>query len=275
MLNPFLENTTKTVQYVLLWLLYALLQSLVVYTLASIPWHIILLDGFVHALLYGVIGVLIWNVVKYGNYSVLGIYQRIINYVALALLSVGLWLSAGFVLFYYCFDASVFNQLMHLLSLKAFVGLLIYLLIIQRFQLEMLKPGWQEPVADESHDKEEITSLLTAPAAEALERIAVKSGTKIHVVLVSDIIYLQADGDYVQIFSTDGKYLKEQTMKYFEEHLPSNQFVRVHRSVIVNVEKISRIELYEKQNQLLTLKNGVKIKTSPAGYKALRTVLNM
>ena len=107
------------------------------------------------------------------------------------------------------------------------------------------------------------------------ERIAVKSGTKIHVVLIPDILYLQADGDYVQIFTRDGKYLKEQTMKYFDEHLPENQFVRVHRSVIVNVEMISRIELYEKQNQLLTLKNGQQIKTSPAGYKALRMALNL
>jgi len=110
---------------------------------------------------------------------------------------------------------------------------------------------------------------------ELLERIAVKSGTKIHVVLVPEILYLQADGDYVQIFTTQGKYLKEQTMKYFEEHLPENQFVRVHRSVIVNVEMISRIELYEKQSQLLSLKNGQQIKTSAAGYKALRAVLNL
>ena len=50
---------------------------------------------------------------------------------------------------------------------------------------------------------------------------------------------------------------------------------RVCWSVIVNVEMISRIELYEKQNQLLTLKNGQQIKTSPAGYKALRLALNL
>jgi len=86
---------------------------------------------------------------------------------------------------------------------------------------------------------------------------------------------MQADGDYVQIFTEQAKFLKEQTMKYFEEHLPDNQFVRVHRSVIVNVEMISRIELYEKQSQLLTLKTGQQIKASPAGYKALRAVLNL
>jgi DNA-binding LytR/AlgR family response regulator len=110
---------------------------------------------------------------------------------------------------------------------------------------------------------------------EIIERIGVKSGSKIHMILVPDIVYIQADGDYVQIFTTQGKYLKEQTMKYFEEHLPNNQFVRVHRSTIVNVEMISRIELYEKQSQQLTLKNGQQIKTSPAGYKALRAVLKL
>jgi DNA-binding LytR/AlgR family response regulator len=72
-----------------------------------------------------------------------------------------------------------------------------------------------------------------------------------------------------------GKYMKEQTMKYFEEHLPTTQFARVHRSCIVNLEAISRIELYEKQSQQLTLKNGHQIKTSQAGYKLLRQKLNL
>ncbi|MFA5047376.1 MAG: LytTR family DNA-binding domain-containing protein, partial [Paludibacter sp.] len=110
---------------------------------------------------------------------------------------------------------------------------------------------------------------------EKIERIAVKSGTKIHVILVSEILFLQSDGDYVQIVTLQGKYLKEQTMKFFEEHLPESRFVRVHRSYIVNVEMISRIELYEKQNQLLILKNGQQIKTSPSGYNSLRLALNL
>jgi DNA-binding LytR/AlgR family response regulator len=93
--------------------------------------------------------------------------------------------------------------------------------------------------------------------------------------MIPEILYLQADGDYVQIHTINGKYLKEQTMKYFELHLPAGQFVRVHRSTIVNVEMISRIELYEKQSQQLTLKNGQQVKTSPSGYKALRAALNL
>jgi DNA-binding LytR/AlgR family response regulator len=127
---------------------------------------------------------------------------------------------------------------------------------------------------DKSENNEQNSKPKPVENVETLERIAVKSGQKIHVIIVSDILYLQAEGDYVQIFTNDGKYLKEQTMKYFENNLPS-QFVRVHRSYIINIETISRIELYEKQNQQLTLKNGHKIKISIAGYKLLKLRLNL
>jgi DNA-binding LytR/AlgR family response regulator len=79
----------------------------------------------------------------------------------------------------------------------------------------------------------------------------------------------------VHIFTESGKYMKEQTMKYFEEHLSPSKFVRVHRSCIVNVDAISRVELYEKQTQLLILKNGIQIKMSQAGYKLLKGRLKL
>jgi len=274
MLHPFLENTAKTVQYILLWLGYALLQIFVLYSIVALPFWMLVLDGFVHAAVYGVLGLLLWNIVQYGNYAALSFQQRLINYIALALLTIFIWLGAGYGLFYLLFDSKITSIFIPFLPIRGFMGLLIYLLIIQRFRfvLELSEAKQQrqfvmEPVDEIKPEK--------AADIELLERIAVKSGSKIHVVLVPDIVYLQADGDYVQIVTTDGKYLKEQTMKFFEEHLPDNQFVRVHRSVIVNVEMISRIELYEKQNQLLTLKNGQQIKTSPAGYKALRATLGL
>jgi DNA-binding LytR/AlgR family response regulator len=110
---------------------------------------------------------------------------------------------------------------------------------------------------------------------ETLERIAVKNGQKIDVVLVSEIIHLQAEGDYVMIHSTKGKFLKEQTMKSFESGLPQDKFVRVHRSSIVNIEFISQIELYDKQSQLLKLKNGGHVRISLSGYKALKKTLGL
>jgi hypothetical protein len=274
MIHPFLENTTKTIQYVFLWLAYAILQTVVFVSLLALPFWIIMLDGLVHAAVFGVLGLLLWSIVKYGNYSILNVFQRSVNYVAIGIIAIGIWLSSGYGLFYLLFGAETSSQFIALLPIRGFIGLLVYLLIIQRFSFALLQPKIGNETDDEIIQVDENASKKN-PQIELLERIAVKSGTKIHVVLIPEIIYIQADGDYVMIFTTNGKYLKEQTMKYFEENLPQLQFVRVHRSIIVNVEMISRIELYEKQNQLLTLKNGQQIKTSPAGYKSLRAALKL
>jgi len=274
MIHPFLENTVKILQYILVWVVYALLQTFFLQGLVTLPFWMVLLDGFIHAGIFGLIGILLWSVVKYGNFVALTLYQRLVNNIALALISIACWLGGGYGLFYLIFGIGMSSQLIPVMPVLGFIGLLIYLLIMQRFRMAMIQMDQLNEIPDTLVVTEEI-KLKKEIQSDIIERIAVKSGTKIHVVLVPEILYLQADGDYVQIFTAQGKYLKEQTMKYFEEHLPENQFVRVHRSVIVNVEMISRIELYEKQNQLLTLKNGQQIKTSPGGYKALRAVLNL
>ena len=204
----------------------------------------------------------------------LNTYQRTINYIALGLLTLVIWLGIGYGTFYILFGEVYNAQLIPVLPVRGFIGIMIYLLIIQRYMFILEQSAIEDKVAESIHEPEVLKQSKQVDV-EILERVAVKSGSKIHVVLIPEILFLQADGDYVQIYTANGKYLKEQTMKYFEEHLPESQFVRVHRSVIVNVEMISRIELYEKQSQLLTLKNGQQIKTSPAGYKALRATLNL
>ena len=110
---------------------------------------------------------------------------------------------------------------------------------------------------------------------ELLQRIAVKTRHKVHVVGVSEIIFLEAEGDYVRIHTKEGKSLKEKTMKYFESHLDSEKFIRVHRSFIVNAEKIERIELYDKESYSVILKNGASLRASSSGYKLLKQVLHM
>lgn len=274
MMHPLLENPVKTLQYVLFWVIYALCQAVVLQGVVALPFWMLLADSIIHALVFGGIGIFLWSVLKYGNFAALTLYQRLINNFALAMLSIAIWLSLGYSLFYGIFGNELARTLIPVLPIQALIGILIYVLILQRFQLAMMHSQKANDLSDNIIIKEDISPKKELQT-QLLERIAVKSGTKIHVVLVSEILYLQADGDYVQIFTAQGKYLKEQTMKYFEEHLSENQFVRVHRSVIVNVEMISRIELYEKQNQLLTLKNGQQIKTSPGGYKALRLLLNL
>ena len=108
-----------------------------------------------------------------------------------------------------------------------------------------------------------------------IDRIAVKNGSKISVIPTEEIIYLQAEGDYVMIHTKDNRHLKEKTMKYFESHLDSKIFVRIHRSYIVNVNQIARIDLYDKENYSVNLKNNISLRASINGYKQLKQLLNM
>jgi two-component system LytT family response regulator len=78
------------------------------------------------------------------------------------------------------------------------------------------------------------------------ERVVVKTGTKIKIIPVNDILFLAADDDYVKIHTSEGSFLKNKTMAYFEKLLGEDDFVRVHRSYIVRINEITRIDPYEK-----------------------------
>jgi two-component system, LytTR family, response regulator len=108
---------------------------------------------------------------------------------------------------------------------------------------------------------------------EQLDRVVVKFGNKIKVIPVDDILYIESQDDYVMIYTSEGKYLKQQTMKYFEIHLDSGIFIRIHRSYIANINSIKQLELYEKNSYLAVLSNGAKLKVSDSGYKHLKNVL--
>lgn len=111
-------------------------------------------------------------------------------------------------------------------------------------------------------------------SGEIIERIVVRNGNKINVITCDKILYIEAQDDYVMIHTTDGKFLKQSTMKFFEQKLDPKMFVRVHRSFIVQVEKIDRIELYGRETYLLFLKNGVKLPVSKSGYDKLKMMLD-
>ncbi len=107
------------------------------------------------------------------------------------------------------------------------------------------------------------------------ERIVVKTGTKVKIIPVADVQYLQADDDYVSVFTHEGSYLKNKTMSFFEQTLDARQFVRVHRSYMVAVQEITRIDPYEKDSHLAILKSGAKIPVSKTGYVKLKQVLGI
>ncbi len=103
-----------------------------------------------------------------------------------------------------------------------------------------------------------------------IDRVVVRQGAKIIIIPVAKIFYLEAQDDYVMIYSELGRHLKEKTMKYFESALPKNSFIRVHRSHLISLSHIASVELYEKNTHLVVMKNGDKLRASQDGYKRLR-----
>ncbi len=114
----------------------------------------------------------------------------------------------------------------------------------------------------------------TKHSIKELNRVVVKTGSKIKVIPVETIKFIEAYDDYVNIYTNDGKFIKQATMKYFESHLNKERFSRIHRSYIVNIQNIIQLELYEKDTYLVVLKSGEKLKTSRSGYKNLKQKLN-
>lgn len=108
-----------------------------------------------------------------------------------------------------------------------------------------------------------------------LERIVVKTGAKIKIIPAGSIIYLEADDDYVQIHTDDGTFLKNKTMASFEEQLDPAQFVRVHRSFIVKIDHIARLEPHEKDSYVAVLADGRQVSVSKSGYARLKQTLGM
>lgn len=108
---------------------------------------------------------------------------------------------------------------------------------------------------------------------EQIHRVAIRTAQKIQVVGVNDITYFEASDDYVMIHTEEGRYLKEKTMKYFEAHLDPKQFVRIHRSYLLNIRELDRLERYEKDSYVVILKNKDQLKVSASGYKLLREML--
>jgi hypothetical protein len=280
MMHPALKNYWYATVYVGLFVLLGLGQVVAFSPLINLPLGWLITDGMLFGLLFGVLGIPLWMVVQFVDFSKGSIYQQMLNMGAMCVLTISCWLGLGLFLLYNIFPEKSFVLLLPSIPARVFIGVLLYIGSIQFYgnmirankELEEINEESANSVVEQQEKKNEELSDTTV---ELIDRVAVKLGTKIHVVNVPDIMYLQAEGDYVMLHAAEGNYLKEQTMKYFEQHLPQNRFVRVHRSCIVNVEMISRVELFEKQNYLLVLQNGEKLKTSTNGYKLLKKVLSL
>ena len=111
-------------------------------------------------------------------------------------------------------------------------------------------------------------------SVEVLDRIVIRSGSKIIILGLDNIQYFEAQDDYVAIFSEGNKYLKQLRMKYLQAALPQDQFARVHRSYIVAIDQIDKIEAYTKDSYLAILKSSDRIPVSRSGYQTLKEALH-
>jgi two-component system LytT family response regulator len=111
---------------------------------------------------------------------------------------------------------------------------------------------------------------------EFIDRIVVKDRSKIHIITVDQIRYIESLDDYVMIYTHDGRHIKQKTMKFFETNLDPKNFIRIHRSYIVQVDNIAEIQQYEKESYIVILKdtNKTKLKVSKTGYKKIKEVLH-
>ncbi|MBX9783162.1 MAG: LytTR family transcriptional regulator DNA-binding domain-containing protein [Chitinophagaceae bacterium] len=107
------------------------------------------------------------------------------------------------------------------------------------------------------------------------ERVVVKTGTKIKIIPLHEIHYPEAADDYVKIITAEGSFLKKSTMSYFENIPDGSLFIRTHRSFIINLQQVTRIDPYEKENHIAVLKSGAKVPVSKSGYPKLKTILGL
>jgi two-component system LytT family response regulator len=108
-----------------------------------------------------------------------------------------------------------------------------------------------------------------------LERIPVRTGTKILIIKVEDIRSIGAEDDYVKIISKMGNFLKQTTMSYLEKSLPENIFVRIHRSYILNINYLKQLETYEKQGYIAILDDNSRLPVSKSGNRKLKKFINL
>jgi two-component system LytT family response regulator len=120
------------------------------------------------------------------------------------------------------------------------------------------------------------TELAAAarPPQQFLERLVVKDGTKVTLIPIGKLDYAEAQDDYVALATQGKKHVKQQTIAGLEACLNPANFVRIHRSYIVNLERVVRIEPYAKESRIAILTDGVRLPVSRAGYARLKALLD-
>ena len=127
---------------------------------------------------------------------------------------------------------------------------------------------------DASRGPGQLVNAAARPAPGYATRVLVRDGSRVHVIPLEKIDYVQAQDDYI-CFRCEGKeYLKEQTLAQLETSLDPVKFVRIHRSFVLNLDRLARVELDDRDNRIAILTDGRRLPVSRAGYTRLSGLLN-
>lgn len=151
--------------------------------------------------------------------------------------------------------------------------------LLKPFSKDRFDKAIQNWLAQANHQQQRNATEALLQSANELphqsDRIVVKTGGKIKIIPVGEVHYIEAADDYVKLNTKEGAFLKNKTMGFFEQTLNPKQYVRTHRSYIINIQEITRIDPYEKENHIAILKSGAKVPVSKSGYAKLRSVLGL
>jgi len=161
-------------------------------------------------------------------------------------------------------------------ALKAFdVNAVDYLLkpfTSERFDRALSKAFETLHTGDAPAANEKARSIRRHDGGES-ERVLIKDGTNVHILPLESISHIEARDDYVSVVSRGKKYLKEQSLRELEERLPQDRFIRIHRSTLLNIDFLARIETYAKDSRVAILKDGSRLNISRSGYDRLKSRL--
>ncbi len=171
--------------------------------------------------------------------------------------------------------AVIFTTAFDEYAIKAFeVNAVDYLLKpIEKLRFEQAMEKLPAKIAKVDSSSELLANTSLSPTQNS--RIVVKTGGQIKIIPVAAINYLEADDDYVKLNTTEGNFQKNKTMSFFEQTLDATQFIRIHRSYIINLVQVTKIELKEKDSYMVLLKSDIWLPVSKTGYVKLKAALGI
>ena len=258
--NPFLQNRSSQIFYFSIWAIISIVQILLLYYKTNLNLSYVTACFLLSNLLLMGCLLVLWYPVQYYK-SIVSIPLFLLFHFLLLVLCLLICLGgAGFIL-NILFPDDLQSNVIDFIPFVVIVDTLLYVIAVISYYLiqSVHEIKTQNRIIEEATESKEI-----------LTRISVKKNKEVLSIPVESVCHIEANGDYVLIYTTKGRFLKDRTMKYFETQLPSNQFVRIHRSYIINLDYMAKLELYQKDLYQIQMKDGALLKVSSAGYKLLK-----